>query len=92
MPLLARFTHHTRFIDEDDACLKAVARLIHSTNDGSSRYKQDVAQRLVRIGDPPDDSLSPQVARPELTAGSVPIGNSRSTHAAGAMHPQQHLC
>lgn len=56
---------HARFIDEEDAYLTAVARFIHSTNDGSNRYKQDVPDRLVRIGYPPYVTQSPQVARPE---------------------------
>jgi hypothetical protein len=65
MPFLARFTHHTHFIDEGDVYLKAVSRSVHSTHDGSNRYKQDVADRLVRIGYPPDVPRSPQKARPE---------------------------
>ena len=59
MPQIAQFTHHSYFIEQDDGHLKDIAAFIHSTNDGSNKYKQAVADRLVSIGYPPDD-LSPR--------------------------------
>ena len=65
MPLLARYTHHSYFIEQEDGHLKAIARFIHSTNDGSNKYKQDVADRLTRIGYPPDDAPTRHAAQPD---------------------------
>jgi hypothetical protein len=50
LPLVAKLTAHGEYLTKDDEYLSKVAVFIHSTNDGTNKYKQDVADRLERIG------------------------------------------
>ena len=50
IPFIAKLTHHGYFLEKDDEYLSQISEFIHSTNDGENEYKQDVADRLERIG------------------------------------------
>lgn len=49
-PFIARLTQHEYFLEKDGEYLSEIAAFIHATNDGTNKYKQDVAERLERIG------------------------------------------
>ena len=49
-PFVAKLTHHGYFLGKDAEYLLKISDFIHSTNDGKNQYKQDVADRLERIG------------------------------------------
>jgi hypothetical protein len=49
-PFIAKLTPHEYFLGKVDEYLTEISGFIHSTNDGNNEYKQDVADRLERIG------------------------------------------
>lgn len=50
IPTIAELTHHEYFIEGNGEYLSRISEFIHSTNDGEYKYKQDVADRLERLG------------------------------------------
>ncbi len=50
VPLIANMFHHSSFIEKDGEYLSRISAFIHSTNDGENKYKQQVAERLKRLG------------------------------------------
>lgn len=49
IPLIARLTEHSSYIQNNESYLKYVTDIIYSNNDGSNKYKQDVSERLNSI-------------------------------------------
>ena len=49
-PFIANLTAHSEYLEKDDGYLTQIANFIHSTNDGKNKYKQEVADRLERLG------------------------------------------
>ncbi len=50
IPIIAKIFLRSAYIKHSNEYLSRVAEFIHSTNDGMNKYKQRVAERLVRLG------------------------------------------
>ena len=50
IPFIAKLTQHGYFLEKNDEYLSQISEFIRSTNDDENVYKQDVADRLERIG------------------------------------------
>ena len=50
IPVIAELTSHAYFIEQNGEYLSRISEFVHSTNDGENEYKQEVADRLKRLG------------------------------------------